>query len=156
MDSNLIKIRLHEVATEMDRLKGRLALLAAERDELEIAERVINRLSGGKRVDAGSETESQPSPSARTEEGKQMTIRQMVMESLMDARQRGLPGLAPKHIREYIQSHFGRDIGQQANTTASRMWREIGEIAKDEETGLFSLPSKETSKSADIDDLLGT
>lgn len=74
-----------------------------------------------------------------------MTIRQMVKEALMDARQRGLRGITPKEIREYISREFGRDIGQQANTTASRMWRDIGEIDKHED-GLFYLPDRDRDR----------
>lgn len=142
MDSAIIKNRRREVAQEVERLQSRLAELNAELSELEIAERVIDRLSGGQRDSVSQGNEPQPQKPSRQNETS-MTIRQMVMEALMDARQRGLRGLAPKDIREYISREFGKDIGQQVNTTASRMWRDIGEISKHEDGGLFYLPDRE-------------
>ncbi len=61
----------------------------------------------------------------------------------MEARQKGIPGLAPKEIREYVQKVHKRTIGAPINTVASRMWRELGQLDKCEETGLFSIPDKE-------------
>lgn len=58
-------------------------------------------------------------------------------------RQRGLAGRTPQEIRDYIEITYGQQIGQQINTTASRMWRDVKEIDKDTETGLFRLPPNE-------------
>lgn len=148
MNPDLIKIRRHEVTRELERLQERKDALTIEMEELDIAERVMGRLSGGLRSEVSPRHESKPPQASRPKTGEGMTVRQMVKEALMDARARGLPGLAPKHIRDYIQSTFGRDIGAAANTTASRMWREIKEISKDEKTGLFSLPQNEKPASA--------
>ncbi|MFN0262407.1 hypothetical protein ACKTEK_00875 [Tepidamorphus sp. 3E244] len=144
MDINIIKLRRHEVSRELERLEKRITALQSELEELTVAERVIARLSGEDGRAAGSPDEPESSPSVGDDAGgTQMTVRAMIKEALFDARQRGLPGLAPRHIRDYIAHHYHRDVGQQINTTASRMWREVGEIEKDESSGLFSLPSKE-------------
>lgn len=143
MNFDLIKQRRDEVSRELERLRELTSALTTELDELDIAARVIVRLSSESSEDHSEKSELESASRAYEGVGANVTVRQMVTEALMDARQRGVPGLAPKHIREYIQRHYGRDIGQQANTTASRMWRDIGEILKDEKTGLFSLPFKE-------------
>jgi len=143
MDENLVKIRRHEVNRELERLKERVAALSNELHELDITQRVLERLSGAKRGSTSAGDQSQSETASQTSQGSQMSIRAMIKEALMDARQRGLPGLAPRHIREYISSTYHRDVGQQINTTASRMWRDLHEIDKDEKIGLFSLPPKE-------------
>ncbi|HTV70179.1 MAG TPA: hypothetical protein VMF90_16755 [Rhizobiaceae bacterium] len=145
MDANVIKIRRGEVDRHIERLKAELDALTAELRELEIAERVFNRLTGAERNTSGKVAESKPSPPkpAVTKKGV-MTVRQMVFEALMDARQRGLPGRTPNEIREYLLAHHKMKIGQPINTTASRMWRDLKEINKDE-AGRFSLPEKESA-----------
>jgi hypothetical protein len=114
--------------------------ISTEISELDIAERVWERLS----VQAGSAFSRQNNVSTapkRTKKEK-LTVRQMINAALMDARQRNLPGLLPKEIRSYIQATYEQDIGQQINTTASRMWHDLKEIEKDEESGLYRLPKE--------------
>ncbi|MBA5777171.1 hypothetical protein H2509_08535 [Stappia sp. F7233] len=143
MDTNLVKIRRTEVEREVERLKGLLAELTAELNELEITERTLERLSGVERRSSGEVDQSPPPPSKEINPKKSPTVRSMIKEALMDAHQRGLPGLPPKDIRAYIAKVYGRVLGQQINTTTSRMWRDIGELEKDEQAGLFRLPKKD-------------
>ena len=140
IDTDKIKIRRGELESEIARQTEEIARLSeemqsnqSELDELLIAERVIARLSGR---NAG---ETRKAAGVNRGPNKSPTIRQMIAEALMDARQRGLPGLTPQGIREYIREAHGRELGQQVNTTASRMWRDVKEIDKDTETGLFRL-----------------
>lgn len=143
MDKHIITIRRGKVEREIEQLKSQLDILLAELKDLEIAERVIDRLLGPGHAPTNTVGESkQPELVKGTAEGG-LTIREMIKAALMDARQRGLPGRTPNQIRQFIASVYGRDLGQQINTTAYRMWRDIKEINKDEITGLFSLPGKE-------------
>ena len=152
MDGNLIKIRRGEVEHEISLLKQQMDALTAELGELDIAERVFGRLTGAERPPAREDDERDATASSSGDQAApRPTVRQMILEALMDARQRGVEGLAPKQMREYIARVYGVDIGQQVNTNASRMLHELKEIEKDEITGLFSLPSKDKADG----DLLG-
>ncbi|MEO9615677.1 MAG: hypothetical protein ABJG86_03500 [Nitratireductor sp.] len=144
MNENLIEIRRSEIEAEIARLQERIKGLAAERNELDIAERVLARLSGAKQNPSQSNIEPKPSLGADDAPKRPLTVRQMIMAALMDARQKGLPGRTPKQIREYVEATYERKIGQQINTTASRMWHDLKEIEKDIESGLFRLPLNET------------
>lgn len=142
METRIIENRREEIANEMTELKGRLKALQLELDELDVAERVINRLSGNP-VSHGPEKTEKP--------GTKPTVRQMIKAALMDARQRGLPGLAPKDIRTFIQNTYGQQVGQQINTTASRMWHDLKEIGKDEATGAFFLPKEKPADDTTVE-----
>ncbi|TBE08795.1 MULTISPECIES: hypothetical protein [Rhizobium] len=142
MDTRLIETRREEIATEVAELRGRLKTLQLELDELAIVERVINRLTGSPISTASTEPEKP---------GTKPTIRQMIKAALMDARQRGVPGLLPKDIRAFIKTTYGQEIGQQVNTTASRMWHELKEIEKDQATGAFFLPKEKPADDATVE-----
>lgn len=144
---------IHTIQERRDELKKELALLterfemqsseiSTEISELDIAERVWERLSGTKRSSAFKPTERNVSTAPKRTKKEKLTVRQMINAALMDARQRNLPGLLPKEIRSYIQATYEQDIGQQINTTASRMWHDLKEIEKDEESGLYRLPKE--------------
>ncbi|TAX42235.1 hypothetical protein ELI02_36050 [Rhizobium leguminosarum] len=142
METRFIENRREEIANEMAELKGRLKDLQVELDELAVVERVINRLTG---------KPTSAVPSKVEKPGSQPTVRQMIKAALMDARQRGLPGLAPKEIRAFIQNTYGQEIGQQINTTASRMWHHLREIEKDETTGAFFLPKEKPADEVTVE-----
>lgn len=142
METRFIENRREEILTEMAELKGRLKDLQMELDELAVVERVINRLTGKPSQAAAQKTEKP---------GSKPTVRQMIKAALMDARQRGLPGLAPKEIRAFIQNTYGQEIGQQINTTASRMWHDLREIEKDETTGAFFLPKEKPADEVTVE-----
>ncbi|MBY3044833.1 hypothetical protein [Rhizobium leguminosarum] len=142
METRFIENRREEIANEMAELKGRLKDLQMELDELAVVERVINRLTGKPTSDVSSKVGKHSS---------KPTVRQMIKAALMDARQRGLPGLAPKEIRAFIQNTYGQEIGQQINTTASRMWHDLREIEKDETTGAFFLPKEKPADEVTVE-----
>ena len=142
MDTRFIEKRREEIATEMAELKGRMKDLQTELDELAVTERVINRFAG-KPTPQVEEKAEKP--------GTKPTVRQMIKAALMDARQRGLPGLLPKEIRAFIQNTYGQEIGQQINTTASRMWHDLKEIEKDETTGSFYLPKEKPADDVTVE-----
>lgn len=142
METRIIEKRRDEIATEMTELKGRLRDLQLELDELDVVERVINRLTG---KPLGAATERVDQQVAKP------TVRQMIKAALMDARQRGLPGLLPKEIRVWIHKTYGQEIGQQINTTASRMWHDLHEIEKDDATGAFYLPKEKPADDATLE-----
>ena len=144
---------IHTIQERRDELKKKLALLterfemqsseiSTEIGELEIAEKVWERLSGAKRNSTVTPTERHVSAATKRPKKGKLTVRQMISAALMDARQRNLPGLLPKEIRGYIQTTYELDIGQQINTTASRMWHDLKEIEKDEKSGLYRLPKE--------------
>lgn len=143
MDGNIIKIRRGEVEREIANLNDRVQTLKSELSELDIAEKVLNRLTGASGGSSGEANQREASGFASESPQERPTVRQMIMASLMDARDRGAPGLAPRQMRDFISKVYGVDVGQQVNTNASRMLHELKEIEKDEKTGLFSLPSKE-------------
>ena len=134
MDMQLIKSRRDEVEREIQKLQAQLEEYSIELKELEITLKTLNRLS--------EKEEQKGTMHYRIAPKELPTIRSMIKEALMHARQLGVEGYLPKEIREYILKTYGREIGQQVNTTASRMWRDLKEIQKDETTGRFSLPQK--------------
>lgn len=143
MDKHLITLRRGELERERDRLNERLATITLELSDLDVAERVFDRLTGAKRGTVSNGDEPTPQGVAKAAGHEGMTVREMIKAALMDARQRGLPGIAPKEARAYMVSVYGRDVGQQVNTTLHRMLTVLKEVNKDEATGLYSLPLKE-------------
>ncbi|MGR8922302.1 hypothetical protein ACU8MB_00890 [Rhizobium leguminosarum] len=142
MDTNLIDKRRSEIEAEMKDLNERLTALKLEMGELDIAARVIGRLSG---------TEISKQVRGEDRSGTALTVRQMIKAALREARQRGLPGMRPNNIRAFVKKTYGLDIGQQINTTASRMWRDLREIEKDEPSGLFYLPKEKPVDDASLE-----
>ncbi|MFC3723420.1 hypothetical protein [Neoaquamicrobium sediminum] len=156
MNIDLITIREAELKAELTRLRESIDAVEKELDELTIAKGVFLRLTGKAKAPASTSAPKRakfPRPAQKKPE-ELPTIRNLVFEALMDARQRGLPGLAPRQIREYVAQRYNYEMGSSANTVPSRMWRTEKAIQKDTETGLFSLPSKE--KPADENSLAGT
>lgn len=139
----LITNRRAEIERELAGLNDQIKGLQAEMAELAVVEKVFARLSGK------AEPERARRPEAQSE--KVLTVREMIKAALMDARQRKLSGLLPKDIRAFIHNTYGAEIGQQINTTASRMWHTLKEIEKDEETGMFSLPNEKPADDATVE-----
>lgn len=146
ISASQIQGRRKKLEQDISDLMKRIEDKKTELSELEIAERVFRSLSAPSTVDGRSSKPRTPvyaqtpavekysAPSTPT-----LTVRQIIFEALKVAQQQGKPGLAPKDFREYAREKYGRDIGPQANTVSSRMWRDAKEIDKNVETGLFSL-----------------
>lgn len=145
MDVHAIQIRREEVERELARLNERVTLLSTELEELNIAEKVLGRLSGAKRNSSSPANERHTPTTSKKGKGKLPTVREMIKEALMDASQRNVEGLTPNEIRQYIKNAYRVEIKQQINTTASRMYRDWKEIGKNEEKGIFMLPGKDNS-----------
>lgn len=157
MNIDLITIREDELRAELARLQDGIKAVEKELEELGVAKGVFLRLTGkvaGAPTSTAAPKGVHPSRTAQKKPDELPTIRNLVFEALMDARQRGLPGLAPRQIREYVAQHYDYEMGSAANTVPSRMWRTEKAIRKNTETGLFSLLSKE--KPADDISLAGT
>lgn len=149
---NLIKDRREELEAENKRLQDRILKNNIELEELDVTENVLLRLSGQKKAKPKPAPKAKRSAPARREKPKNLpTVRELVFEALMDARQRGLDGMTPKAIREYVISQYGYNMGPSANTVPSRMWRDTKEITKNTETGKFSLPEKIEAKDNAVD-----
>jgi hypothetical protein len=142
MDKHFIEVRRGEIEREASLLTERLAALKAETSDLDITERTIDRLTGAKRDSFGAPNKQEAAVSAVAAAAAKPTVRQMIVESLLDARQRGVASLSPKDMRNYIRQAYNLEIGPQVNTNASRMLHELKELEKDE-NGLFRLASKE-------------
>ncbi|MEN3150903.1 hypothetical protein ABCW43_26710 [Neorhizobium sp. IRAMC:178] len=149
MENELITIREAELKAKLARLQESIAAIEQELSELEIAKGVLARLSIKKpaAVVATALTSAAPrSGAAKISQKKPEglpSIKNLVLEALMDARQRGAAGMAPKDIREFVSTRYSYEMGSSANTVPSRMWRDEKLIDKNTETGLFSLPEKE-------------
>lgn len=166
MRINVLTSRRADLQREISRLEEQLGAAKAELDEIVVAERVLARLTGGGAAYGAMTQDARVPPpkfygGGEAEGRKTPTVRAMIKEALMDARQRGEPGLTPHGIREYIRKFYGRDLGQQVNSVASRMWRDLREIEKDE-AGRFRLcqgngvsPEAPEAKAEKGNDLLG-
>ena len=130
---------------KLARLLENVESVEKELGDLEVAKSVMLRLSGKKQVNSGqapTPKKRRPKPT-QTKPANLPTIKQLVLEALEDARRRGMPGLTPKQIREFVAAKYSYNMGASANTVPSRMWRDEKILEKNTETGLFSLPSKE-------------
>lgn len=139
LKKDILKSR-KEVDAVIEKLERRLVELRRDRSDLDAAERVLIRLSG--KSESSRRHVSLEELAADGGVQPKRTIKSLVFEALMDARQRGEAGLRPRDIRSFIKKHHNRDIGQMANTIPSRLWRETKELNKNKETGLFSLPEQ--------------
>jgi hypothetical protein len=143
-DHTLISNRRAEIAQEVERLEARLSEMRSELSDLETAERVLSRLSGAKRNAPSASDAAKPQEAPSAKPAGTPTLREITLEALGIARSKGRAGYAPKDVREFALKKYGFNMKSQANTIAWRMWKD-GIILKDEETGLYSLPAKETA-----------
>ena len=142
MDTKIIANRRVELEALREGLSAKLDACMQEMNELDIAEKVINRLSPASEQLEPKRTYHRPKRpiKASGSAAKSPSVREVIKEALMDARQRGVAGLTPQGIRDYAKKTYKKELGPMANTVASRMWREAKEIEKDVEAGLFMLP----------------
>lgn len=151
-DIERVQSRRRKIEREIKDAKLRISALTSEDQELEIAERVILRLSGNGNY--GNST----LPSLRQEAhgvvggvkeeeitGKPSntpTMPFMITEALQYARYRGKVGLEPKEMTEYIAGKWWPDVTiNNVGPIAWRMWKR-GEVKKSDST--YSLPRDET------------
>lgn len=148
MEHNLILNRRREIEQEVSRLKSLLSAYTVELEELDTVERVINRLSGAKRGEAGAAIEPKPAALSRPSPRNAMTMPQMIEAALVRAHRQGLQGLEPKAITESIAAHGKPEVKNSAvNSISWRMWKS-GRLVKADNSAVYSLPDNE--KAADL------
>jgi hypothetical protein len=148
----LITARKEQILAEISRLSGQIKDLQAELSDLEAAERVLGRLSGGERRTPSEAGQLEPAtePQATPDTSKPPntpTINEMIIEALRDAARRGVPGLQPASMTRYIAAKWWPNVpGVAISPIAWRMWKNS---QLDKDGPLYKLP-----KNAEAVDLL--
>ena len=144
MEHSLVKTRLHDVEQEIARLNSLIADLNVEKQELQTADRVLARLSGGaERDQLGAENESEPKELISAKPVGLPTVREMIVLAIQNANKAGKVGLAPKGMTKFIRLNYWPAMNSnQVYSNVSRMVNELSELEKDEETGLYKLVEK--------------
>lgn len=141
-DINLISNRYREVEQEIARLKGRLAEMETERGELEMAGRVVARLSGAKWPPA--RTGDEPKQEATSGAKPEMTLTDMILAVMTDEYRRTLGGSAPKNVTKAIARDYWSEV--DGGRVSSTMWRmaqpKDGRLVKDDHSSLYMLADK--------------
>lgn len=149
----LIATHRREIEAEITRLRKDILRLENDLRELDIAEKVLGRISGAT-VSPKQETVEEAArrivadmPHAPKPEGIP-TMPDMIAASLKDARKRGLAGLEPKGMADFISAKWWPNVPSEAvGPIAWRMWKR-GELTKNE--GLYALP-RETEAELKLD-----
>ena len=144
----LIRARKQEIVAEITRLSAQLDALRAELPDLEAAERVLSRFSGG----AGTpySTTQQPAPTPEPEAGTSKppntpTISDMILEALRDAKSKGLAGLQPHGLTRYIAQKWWPNVPGVAISPIAWRMAKRGDLRRDGH--LYMLPKN--SEAAD-------
>ena len=158
-DIERVRERRNDITRELKDAKVRIAALTSEDHELEIAERVILRLTGTPATPPQSssilpslrqhaqgvvgggprEDESAVKPPGTP------TMPEMIIEALQVARLRGKPGLEPKEMAEFIAVQWWSDVS--INNVGPIAWRMMkrGQLTKrSKDDSLYSLADEET------------
>jgi hypothetical protein len=73
------------------------------------------------------------------------TIPAMIFAALKDAKKRGLVGLRPMEIKDYIDAHWpGKIRGKAAGAVCWKLWNEGRLVKLREDRDIYSLPPDET------------
>jgi len=147
----LIAAHRREIEAEIKRHSDRIDTLRADLADLDIAERVLGRLGGPGGTQAGQTGELAPPPGPETDAShikppNTPTIPDMISEALHDALRRGVPGLEPKEMTDYIAAKWWPNVPSVAvSPIAWRMWKR-GDLRK--EDSIYRLP--ENTEAADL------
>jgi hypothetical protein len=143
MNIHLITLRRQEIEQEIARLNSRLSEMDGELKDLAIAERVFDRLSGAAGNSSRASNESKPTPFPRANPNAAMSLRDLIIGAVTDAKKNGIVGLKPREIQKRILQVYGVDkAANVVNTRTWRLWNEDKALNKSE-GGVYSLPSKE-------------
>jgi hypothetical protein len=124
-----IRDRRAQIGRELAILDGQVAVLRAEDDRLAIAEEVIITYEGDE-PEPKDATRSRGRKGAARASGKTKVpqkpegvppMPEMIIAALRDAQERGLPGLEPKAIRDFIRDKWWPDVVQ--NAVGPIVWR---------------------------------
>jgi len=125
-----IRSRFEEVTDLIDRHRLALVYLEKERDELEVALRVVDRFDERPDLSAGL-LEDVALATGGKKPSSLPTVPEMIMEALVSDRDRGGAGLRPKDILRYIRETYWPDAPSDAvGPVAWRMWSKEGRIEK--------------------------
>lgn len=139
----LITKRRQEVEAAIVRMRNEIAGLENELAELDVAGRVMARLSGADWPPAGAANERATAPVAIQQKRPGMSLPQMIRLTLERGDRRGLRGMEPKDIRQAITDELGHEVKSEAvSSICWRMWKR-GDLIKDEGSPLYHLAEKE-------------
>ncbi|MFD1704825.1 hypothetical protein ACFSCV_17605 [Methylopila henanensis] len=143
----LIKVRRFEVEREIAELTERLQSLKAELPELDVAERVLSRISGEAGHSVGHGDPTPPARSATTKPEGAPTVPEMILTLLKEARAEGRVGLEPREMVQRVARRWWPDVRTEAvGSIAWRMWKRE-QLRKD--GPVYMLP--DTNKGSDTD-----
>ncbi|MBO6540839.1 MAG: hypothetical protein JJ969_15740 [Rhizobiaceae bacterium] len=138
---NLILSRRREVEQEIARTRDLLAELDKELAELDMAGRVVARLTGAKWPEAGSA--NQPAAQTPSKSKKSYTLPDMISFTLRQSYRTGRRGLTPKEIRDSIKDNLDPNVRSEAvSSICWRMWKR-GQLIKDDDSAEYRLPEKD-------------
>lgn len=143
MDTNLFSNRRSEVEREVARLKQTLAEYEAELAELDIAIRLVARLTGAKRDHAGTSAERQPETVRVTAPAGEPPLTEKIQAVLAESYRQGRVGLEPSEIYEAILAKGWFATKDNVRTTTWRIWKD-GRLSKVGETSMYTVPNRET------------
>lgn len=148
---SLIAAHRHEIEAEIKRHHSEISRLQQDLRELDIADRVFGRISNptiGKSATHAVEGIVGEMPVSTKPEGIP-TMPDMIASALAHARKRGLAGLEPKGMTDFISEKWWPNVpGVAVSPIAWRMWKR-GELEKN--GARYSLP-----KDTETADLLTT
>lgn len=158
-DIERIRSRRQGIEREIKDAKLRISALTSEDQELEIAERVILRLSGsgthGHSILPALRQEAHGVVGASREKGitskpsDTPTMPEMITEALQYAKLRGRRGLEPKEMAEYIAGKWWPEVSiNNVGPIAWRMMKRRQLTKRSKDDPLYSLPSDETPDAA--------
>ncbi|MDH3263449.1 MAG: hypothetical protein OEM24_05580 [Paracoccaceae bacterium] len=138
-DLNTVALRMRAVEQEMARHHDGISACEAELAELRVAEKVLARLSGAKRPEAG---EDRAEKEAATPSTKPEGIPAMTEMILAILRETSAAGMEPKDIASVVRERWWPDVdGVRVSTAAWQLWKR-GELEKDEGSSLYRLPQE--------------
>lgn len=143
-EMNLILTRRREVEAEIERTKALLSDLEREIGELDMAGRVIARLSGAKWPETGAADQRAATvvhvPTATV---RKLTLPEMIEVVLTKAHRSGRKGLEPKEIRQHIAESLDPEVKSEAvSSICWRMWKR-GQLQKVDDTAAYRLPASD-------------
>ncbi|MGX5839924.1 hypothetical protein ACWGTI_04270 [Mesorhizobium sp. ArgA1] len=144
-DLNLISIRYREVEQQIARHRDEIAKLESELPELDIAGRVIARLSGAEWPPAGAADEPKPENAASAKPDGLPTMPEMILVVMANSYRQGRRGMEPKDVTKAISERYWSDL-KGSTSVSTTMWRmaqpKDGRLLKDDDSPLYMLASE--------------
>lgn len=133
---------LQDVIQRRKEITQTIADLQAEDADLEVAERALRRLSGTTLVVEGQRAEFRLGRKKPEKPESIPTVPEMIITSLEDAASRGLKGLAPRDMTDFINRKWWPEATiDNIGPIAWRMWKR-NQLRKS--AGKYGLPKSET------------